>query len=605
MKLQIACLLVVTFLSISISIAGEISPELKQQLDTCQSDQFVRVWIKLPQAESPQQLKLSVNEAAQTRERRYEIAYNRLKSIHESSQQNLLARLEQLRQSGKCRNINPSWLANVVEVEVTAGELETLSKRNDIERVYSVPMLVSIKPDSSDFSQPQEQAIQAAIDTNLKFIKAPQAWAAGYTGAGRVVCSFDTGVDGDHPALLNKWKGLNADSSAGWFDQKTQSSFPYPVLGDNHGTHVMGIMVGHNGADTVGVAFNAKWISAAVVDINGASYIDAFEWAANPDGDANTVADVPDVINHSWGIPQIGCQEVFYEIIDNLEALGIVNIFACGNEGPGASTIRNPANGANDSLDCFAVGNVNTNNPPSVITSSSRGPSNCTGAIKPNVCAPGQSIRSANIGTGYTMLSGTSVATPHVSGLVALLRQKNPNATVDQLKNAILTTTQFRPNPLNNNIGWGVINCQAALNALSSSNPLPNVRVYKYEHGPITAGSSVGGQIVLQNLGAAVTPLSATLINTSPAITVVDESCSFGGIGANDTLRASDSIRVTVSDTVTDGTILSMGLRITNGSTFTDTLMLFLIVEPALERSFVTHNLGLINFTVSNFGTYS
>jgi hypothetical protein len=364
-------------------------------------------------------------------------------------------------------------------------------------------------------------------------------------------------------------------------------------------------MVGHSGADTIGVALNAKWISAAVVDINGASYIDAFEWAANPDGDPNTVSDVPDVINHSWGIQGIGCQEIFYEIIDNLEALGIVNIFAAGNNGPGSSTIRNPANGADDSLDCFATGNISAVDPPTLVSSSSRGPSDCTGGIKPNVCAPGFNIRSANTFGGYVFSSGTSMAAPHVSGLVALLRQKNPNATVDQIKLAILNGTQYRPSPPNNDFGWGVIDCMAALNALSASNPNPNVRVYKFDHNPILPGSSVGGKIVLQNLGAAVTPLTATIIGSNAAISVVDGSCSFGAIGTNDTLRAADSIRVNIVDTVSEGTILSMDLRVTNNSTFTDTLKLFFLVEPPTTRSVVTHSNGLIEFTVSNFGTYS
>lgn len=595
---------IISFLLGSSAQSGEISAELRAKIDTLPGDRLVKVWIKLPQAENSAQLKAAINRASETREGRYQAAYDRLRTVHENSQRNVLARLGQLQLSGECRNIKPSWLANLVEVEMTAGELESLANRNDIETIYPVPFLTLIEPDVKIDNQSESQSVTAGVEPNLTFIKAPQAWAAGYTGAGRVVCSFDTGVDGDHPALLSKWKGLNADSSAAWLDQRDQTTFPNPVLGDQHGTHVMGVLVGHAGADTVGVALNAKWISAAVVDITGASYIDAFEWAANPDGDPNSVDDVPDVINHSWGIKDIGCQEIFFDIIDNLEALGIVNIFAAGNDGPLASTIRNPANGADDSLDCFAVGNVTIANPPNVVSGSSRGPSNCTGGIKPNVCGPGQGIRSTFIGTGYGFLTGTSISTPHVSGLVALLRQKNPNATVDQIKLAILNSTQYRPSPPNNDIGWGVIDCLAALNALSSSNPAPNVRLYKFDHNPISAGSTVGGKIVLQNLGAAVAPLSANIIGSNPAISVIDGSCFFGALGTNDTLRATDSIKVLIVDSVSAGTILSMNLRITDNAAFTDTLKLFFLVEPATARLLATHDNGLIKFTVSNFGTY-
>ena len=596
--------LTVTLGLITSAGAGEISKELRTKISSIDKSQTIRVWIKLPRAENPAELKRSVNAASDTREGRYGEAYRRLKSDHQKSQQGVLARLNQLEKTGKCSEIKPSWLANLVEVEIAVGELESLASRKDIEVIYSVPMLTSIKPTEPESDESQSESVSATVEPNLTFIKAPQAWALGFKGTGRVICSFDTGIEGTHPALASKWKGLDGDSSAAWFDGTTYTKFPNPVLGDNHGTHVMGVLLGSSGADTVGVAINAKWISAAVVDIFGASYIDAFEWAANPDGDPNSVDDVPDVINHSWGIIGIGCLDIFYDLIDNLEALGIVNVFAAGNDGPVASTIRNPANRALDSIDCFAIGNVSAVNPPVVQTGSSRGPSNCNGAIKPNVCAPGLGIRSSNVGGTYSASSGTSMATPHVAGLVALLRQKNPNATVDEIKTAILNSTQYRPVPINNSIGWGVIDCLAALNALSPTNALPNVRMYSFDHNTILPGTSVGGKIVLQNLGAAVSALTANIIGTNPSVSIIDGNASFGAIGANAIVTSTDSIRVNISSAIAEGTVLSMDLRITNGSTFTDTIKIYFPVEPPNQRSFVTHNLGLVDVDISNYGSY-
>lgn len=586
--------------------AGKVTPELQSKINASDKSQLIPVWIKLPRTESLDQLKIAINVAASTREGRYIDGYNRLKSVHEKSQKGLKVLLTQKQSSGKCANVKFSWLANVIEAEIAAEELTSLANRPDVEIITTVPMLTSIK-ESSPSGRQGFQSL-AGVEPNLTYIKAPQAWAAGFTGAGRIICSFDTGVDGIHPALFNNWKGLDGDSAAAWYDPRNNSTFPNPVL-DFHGTAVMGIILGHDDAtgDTVGVAPDAHWISAAVVDINGASYIDAFEWAANPDGDPNSVDDVPDVINHSWGIKGIDCQDIFYELIDNLEALGIMNVFACGNDGPGATTIRNPANGAksaSDSLTCFAVGNVSATNPPTVQTNSSRGPSDCTGAIKPNVCAPGVSVRTTDVGDTYTTLSGTSAAAPHVAGLVALMRQKNPNATVDQIKTAILHNTQFRPSPLNNSIGWGVIDCMAALNALSATNSIPNVRLFAFNHNSILPGTSVGGKVILQNLGANVSALTGTIIGSNPAMSIVDGSCTFGSMVSNDTAMADDSIRVNIVDTVSAGTILSMNFRITNNTTYTDTVKLFFLVEPPSERSFVTHDAGLIDFSVSNFGTY-
>lgn len=605
MKKTIGLTILILTLAGSVLRAGELAPELRAKMKATSGDSLIKVWIKLPRTEQPQQLKSSVNSTAKTRAGRYAEAYNRLKSAHQNSQKDLLGRLNQLKQSGKCQSLKPSWLANLIEAEISSSELETIAARTDVEIVYPVPKLTLIEPIVP--SPTQSESGQAGVEPNLTYIKAPQAWAAGFTGAGRIICSFDTGIDGYHPAIINNWKGLDGDSAAAWFDPRDREPFPHPVLDDNHGTHVMGILVGHddNTGDTVGVALEAKWISAGVLDIAGASYIDAFEWAADPDGDPNSVDDVPDVINNSWGIKTIGCQDVFYDIIENLEALGIVVVFAAGNTGPGAQSIANPANRALDSIDCFAIGNCNTNVPPSAVTSSSRGPSPCNGAIKPNVSAPGQSIRSSTLNGFYTQLTGTSMATPHVAGLVALLRQKNPNATVDEIKTAILTTTQtFGLSLPDNNLGWGVIDCMAALNSISDVNTLPNVRVFAFDHNAITPGSTVTGSLVLQNLGTAIGPVTATIIGTSPYLSISDGTASFGAIAANDTTRAGDQMQVAVNSLIAEGTVISLDMRITNGGTYDDTVKIHFLVEPANERSFVTHDNGNVEFSVTNFGTY-
>ncbi|MCH7947058.1 MAG: S8 family serine peptidase [candidate division Zixibacteria bacterium] len=583
--------------------AGNLSPELSSEISNMAKDSLVAVWIQLPKVKTLP-ANNSKSAAPATRAKRYSQKYNSLKSAHQASQQQLLGSLKRLRASGKSAGIKPSWLANVVEAKIAAGELEKLSKRNDIKTIYLLPELTSIQPDNTQAQQ--SPSLSAGTQSNLIYINADQAWLAGFTGAGRVICSFDTGVDGDHPALYNSWKGHDGDSAAAWFDPRDGQPFPHNTRGDIHGTHIMGIMVGHDGSDTVGVALDAKWISAAIVDITGASYIDAFEWAANPDGDPNSMADVPDVINHSWGLRDIGCQEVFYELIENLEALGIVNIFAAGNDGQfGSSTIRNPANRALDSIDCFAVGAVQLTTPTTIWSGSSRGPSDCNGAIKPNVTAPGQGVRSTTPNGFYGSLSGTSIAAPHVSGLVALMRQKNPNATVAEIKTAILTSTQqFGLALPDNTFGWGVIDCMAALNKISAANPDPNIRVYDFDHEAVSAGGTFRGRLILQNLGADVSLVSVSIIGSDVNLAVTSGSAFFGFIGNNDTVSSNDSIIVNVSSAVEDGAVLSLDLEITNGSSYTDTTKIYFSVGEPTERSLVSHNVGNIEFGVSNFGTY-
>ncbi len=586
--------------------SGTLDTSLQEQITRTSSNELIPVWIKLPRTIPVKQLKAEVHSLAATRQERHAAVIDRLKSNNLQSQRNVLAKLRQLKQQGMVSQIKTHWLGNIIEAQVAAGQLATLADRSDIDMIYPVPKITLIEPLKADALVSEATA---GVEPNLQFIRADSAWKMGYTGAGRIICSFDSGIEGDHPALAENWKGLDGDSAAAWFDPRDGESFPHTISGSSssHGTHVMGILVGHDDAagDTIGVAPEAKWISAAVIDIPGASIIDAFEWAADPDGDPNTVADVPDVVNHSWGVANIGCMNVFYDLIDNLEALGIVNVFAAGNEGPGAQTLRNPANRALDSLDCFAAGAIVLGTPPTIWTSSSRGPSDCNGAVKPNVTAPGQAIRSSVPGYGYLQLSGTSMAAPHVAGLVALLRQKNPNATVDEIKTAILTSALDHGYSLpNNDFGWGVIDCVSALNALSSSNSSPNVRMYAFDHAPIAPGATVSGTVVLQNIGSTVTGVSATITGSNPSLTVLNGSAFFGTIAEGDTVRSSDIIRVIVSDTITEGSVLSLDFTITGDGAYQKAAKLYFIVEPPTKRMMATHSINNIEFTVSNYGTY-
>jgi len=598
--------------------SGVLSESLKAQLSVGSSHDMVSVWIKLHPVENADALKTAALTGAQDRAERYHLVADRLRSNHAPAQAALLEKLETMKSDGRARNIREHWLVNIVEVEVTASELATLAARTDVEIIVTVPEVELIAPERTD-SPPLAQGT-AVLGDNLTLIRADEAWAAGWTGEGRLVCSFDTGIDGDHPALTDSWKGNDGDHAAAWFfGREGDTSVPHVVYDCNwpgctgHGTLTMGLILGHDDAtgDTVGVAPGARWISSAAIDNRAASLIDAFEWAADPDGDPNSVDDVPDVINHSWGVPGIDCDEIFFDLIDATEALGIVNIFAAGNEGSIIGgpwqTIANPAVRALDSLDCFAVGNVMIVDPVTVeiAETSSRGPSDCNGAIKPNVSAPGAFVRSCWPNDGYTVsYSGTSLAAPHVSGLVALLRQKNPNATVDEIKLAILNSAQdFGYSLPDNTYGWGVIDCMAALNALPAAAE-PSVRVFSFDRDPAGPGATISGTMVLQNLGTAVSSVSAAVTDSDPALTVLQGNAYFGSIGQNDTVRTGDAFTFVVADTVTEGRVLTADLTISGSGGYTVEAQLRFPIEPVSERSWVTHDAGRIEFTISNYGTY-
>jgi len=293
-----------------------------------------------------------------------------------------------------------------------------------------------------------------------------------------LVCNFDTGVDGDHPALSSRYRGNNGGSAeASWFDPHTNTDRPSDERG--HGTHTMGIMCGAEGSDTVGVAIGAQWIAAAVVDRGAemettiSDILSAYEWAVDPDGDQETFEDVPDVINNSWGVPLSylpACDQTFWEAIDNVEACGVVVIFAAGNEGPKSESLRTPADRATSPTNSFAVGAVDAHSPDYPIAYfSSRGPSGCDGVtIKPEATAPGYSVRSCFLDGGYLNLSGTSMAAPHIAaGAVAILRELEPEATVEEIKVALMVTAlDLGPTGEDNSYGWGLIDIPRAMEFL-------------------------------------------------------------------------------------------------------------------------------------------
>ena len=593
---------------------GELTPGLAKAFASVSAystaDTLVEVVVFLDDYE-PKEAVYKVSQAAglSRSERAWQVI-DRLKSYRSPYKEQVLDYV--MDQEGAV--VKEHWIVPAITVSVPVSRLAGLADIDGIKLVVENVDLVFESPVKTTLDV---STLTTSVSTQLEILGVPELWKRGLRGKGALVCSFDTGVDGAHPALRTRWRGYtgsSADSAASWYDPVTQSTYPKLIPGSlspSHGTHVMGIIVGWDsaGSKMYGVAPDAKWISAAVIDATGASILDGFEWAADPDGDPNTIDDVPDVINHSWGYLKnwnydVGCINLFFDAIDNTEALGIVNIFAAGNTGQyGAGTIFNPANRANDSLDCFAVGNTDTTTNPKLNTTSSRGPSQCNGGTKPNVVSPGTAILSTYPSNTYSYLSGTSMAAPHVAGLVALLRQKNPNATVTQIKQAILTSANPFVWPVpNDSVGWGQVDCMAAINALPANPATVNLRLFEYVHGSITPGATITGTLRIVNTGTlSANNVIVTITGSHPSLTIYDGIAVIGTIAAGAVGTSADQFSVKVSDTVTVGSVISVPLTIVANGYSTGATLHFL-VEPTSFESTATHNTGRVQFTLSNFG---
>ena len=379
----------------------------------------------------------------------------------------------QLREAGVvCR---PYWIVNAVWGRGDATTVAKMASRDEVRGVVADQALASQLP-KPDVIQPMQTT---GVEWGIAKIHAPEVWALGITGQGVVVGGQDTGYAWDHPALKHAyrgWDGTNADHNYNWHDaihvaDTNASASAAPWDDDRHGTHTMGTMVGLDGANQIGAAPGARWIGCR--NMAGgygtySRYLECFEWFLAPTDLAGLNPDpakAPDVMNNSWIYASIeGCTNVdmLRPAVEACRAAGIVVVASAGNSGPGAGSVSDPPAIYAAS---FTAGATDVND--DIAGFSSRGPvtSDGSGRRKPDVSAPGVSVRSSIPGGGYASLSGTSMAGPHVVGAVALVLSAHPalKGQVDKVETLLERTALPRSPAPDNTYGWGRINALAAV----------------------------------------------------------------------------------------------------------------------------------------------
>ena len=249
----------------------------------------------------------------------------------------------------------------------------------------------------------------------------------------------------------------------------------------------MGTMVGEEGENQIGVSPGASWVGCRCMERGygkPSSYIECFEWFLAPTDLNNENPDpskAPHVIANSWSCPEMeGCDStnwaVMEMVVDNLKASGVVVVVSAGNSGSqGCGSVNTPAGFFEGS---FSIGATASND--TIAGFSSRGPvtANGSGIMKPNVSAPGVSVRSSVANGGYASYSGTSMAGPHAAGMVALIISANPSLAgqVEVIEDIIESTAVPKTTDEecggvlgsevpNNTYGYGRIDALAAVNA--------------------------------------------------------------------------------------------------------------------------------------------
>jgi serine protease AprX len=463
--------------------AGTYTSDFSQYLAASQSKDQIRAIITMADRVDLESLKAGLSAGKADRQQWHEAVVRALQNKATESQADILAKLAALEKQGVVSSYENMWLGNIIIVTATKSALDEIVQRTDVDQIAPDYEIESIK----DIISEDAPAMKSGVENGLKAIRADKVWAMGYTGAGRLVSSLDTGVNGEHEAFARHWRGLDqryeGNPGWAWYDPVTATTFPFDEI--RHGTHTMGTMcgLGERFADTIGVAFGADWISAGVIDrVNGnrtvVDALTAFQWVADPDGDPETVWDVPDVCGNSWGLSDnhgyAPCDATLWDVIDAAEAAGVVVLFSAGNEGEsGPESVKRPADRATTNLNCFSIGAVDSREDDYPIARfSSRGPSHCTpdgsAAIKPELCAPGVFVRSA-FKNDYIEMDGTSMAVPHVAGVVALMREANPDLSSDEIKQILLDTARDLGEEGEDNVyGKGMIDAyEAVLHALA------------------------------------------------------------------------------------------------------------------------------------------
>lgn len=445
------------------------------------------------------------------------------------------------------------WIANMVLVKGDASIAGAVAAREEVARLAANPVVRLQFPLAASVlanAGAMRKSATGTIEPGVLKIRAPAMWTAGYTGQGIVVAGGDTGVDWTHPALHDKYRGWNGTSVThdyNWHDAihanniSCSANTQSPCDDGFHGTHTMGTMVGDDGAgNQIGVAPGARWIGCRNMNQgNGtpATYTECFQWFVAPtdlSGSNPDTTRAPHVINNSWACPASeGCTDpnVLRTVIQNVRAAGIVVVASAGNSGngePSCATVSNPP-AIYDAA--FSVGA--TDSADDIAPFSSRGPVTVDGSnrMKPDISAPGVSVRSSTPGNSYAYYSGTSMAGPHVAGAVALLLSAVPalagQPAAVQSRIEIAAVPRTSPSTCggipgatvpNNTYGWGRLDAKAAFDGV----PLPvldidaSATATKYD-------ALTDGLLVLRYLsglsGPALTTgaLGATATRTDPA----------------------------------------------------------------------------------------
>jgi len=560
---------------------ADLAEPLPQVLEESAPDAFVPVILVLDRQVAPSEIRALVAAHPDKRERRAAIA-ERLKRDARLGQAPILAWLDGERDA--VRNVRPLWLTSVIGVEATPALVRRLASVQGIAEIrhnpkrdvfLERPAPSALAPDPGTTDLGTLDAGIAEIECGVDQLRAPQVWnELGFSGTGAVVAVIDSGVCWSHPDIVNQvWvnpgedldhdgvvmdaddqNGVDDDGN-GFVDDLIGWNFEFgtnqPGDDNSHGSHCAGSVAGDGASGTqAGMAPDAG-IMVLRVGLSTSDEVDvwnAMQYAAENGADAITMSLG---WQHSWNPARATWRANCENTID----MGTAMVIAAGNEGSGnePDNVRTPG----DVPRVISVAAIDCSS--AIASFSSRGPVTWQdvpeygdhpyppGLIKPDVSGPGVNTKSHNVCGGYSFKSGTSMATPHVAGAVALMIGANPSITHDEIKQALMDTAVDLGDPGKDNVyGMGRVDAYEAVRAVASA---LRYETHVVDESDPNHGNGDGNldidevatvRVTLRNAGAdPVTGIHARLTTTDPNVEILDGTAYWPDLAPGTTAESS------------------------------------------------------------------
>lgn len=573
-----------------------IDPLLSEEMARRNDDEKINVIVIMKSQYDRAQMNRQANYFA-TRSERREFVVNELKAFAEATQFDLRRSLDEMRRNDMTTEPTILWMANALGLSANKAAIADLARRNDIEIIgYDIER--NWIPDGEEATP---ASATREITPNVTQVGANQVWDLGYTGEGIVVAVIDTGVNYNHLDVADHlWDGGTEFPHHG-FDVYNNDNDPMDDHG--HGSHCSGTVLGDGTAGSqTGMAPNATLMCVKCLNANGgggATPISAgIQWA---------VEHGCDLFSMSLGISNSTIAErtlLRQTCVAALDA-GVVAAIAAGNEGnqmwqaPIPNNVRVPGScpppymdevqGENPGdLTCsVCIGAVNYNDAAANFTS--RGPVTWTntefgdypydpgiGLIRPDVCAPGVDIKSLNYqsNTGYTLMSGTSMATPCAAGCMALMLSKDPNLMPADVCRILEETAVRLAEGKSNIFGFGRIDVLAAVEAIQLGAIKYNTYAINDPQGNnnhnLNPGESVTMDLTLDNVtDEPVSNVSVVLSTDHAEVTITDNTVDFPNFAANETLTVENAFAFSVTNNVVANEQIKFNIEVSVGGEVT------------------------------------